>query len=634
MFNTFNVVESGLKASSRSAQTVSNNIANENTEGYVKRTTQLREAAQISNSLTGRGVTSDVTVRNTNDFLFRNLLTEQTSLSYYEELGAMHNELELMFQETDISGMSLEINDFFQRVEDLKSNPENVLYQEAFKTQGNIIVDELKNLYSAIESEEERLEIDLNYDIDQINLKVNDIARINDLIGSTTTTQNDLLDKRELLEKELSEIVDISVTNYAGDYHLKIGGITAVRNDNVREFSLGHDDIAQIDRFATIDSVTNTAVSSLPSSMDTGDTITIEINDTNSVSITYGEQILDSDGNTVDFDNDGNPDTVDASNIVRALSMKINNDEELSSLVTAYNGNFTKDENGNPVANSDNSSDRYLVLKSNTDGIDGAFESKIKFLDFDNVNNTSAIEVFNKDDFQSIEAVSEVYLESYDAKVNISDGAMKAKMDNLSSNSSLNVIQDLKQRLDMFAFTLSDMGQMYIQNDDGNYIYGETAVQESGAQFNSQVELNLFSGYNVKTLSFHETQVDNFDQKDIDYLASFQSKSDILFNTNGQVNPFNNSEKLVNDGTIGSSISKYFQNILTDVSRNKENNIFYTDTQQSVTISLKNTYEKMTKVDQDEEMMNLVKYQAAYEANAKIATILQDLLRTTLDLVG
>jgi flagellar hook-associated protein 1 FlgK len=42
----------------------------------------------------------------------------------------------------------------------------------------------------------------------------------------------------------------------------------------------------------------------------------------------------------------------------------------------------------------------------------------------------------------------------------------------------------------------------------------------------------------------------------------------------------------------------------------------------------------MVKVDPDEEMINLMKFQAAYEANAKLATVLQDMISTTLNMVS
>ena len=66
------------------------------------------------------------------------------------------------------------------------------------------------------------------------------------------------------------------------------------------------------------------------------------------------------------------------------------------------------------------------------------------------------------------------------------------------------------------------------------------------------------------------------------------------------------------------------------VSEDKENVDFRKSTQDAVTESLQNAYDKLTKVDKDEEMMNLIKFQAAYEANAKLITMVDEMLATIL----
>jgi len=59
---------------------------------------------------------------------------------------------------------------------------------------------------------------------------------------------------------------------------------------------------------------------------------------------------------------------------------------------------------------------------------------------------------------------------------------------------------------------------------------------------------------------------------------------------------------------------------------------FMYKTQQAVSESLKSSYDQLTKVDKDEEMINLIKFQAAYEANAKIITTVDEMIQTILGL--
>lgn len=597
MLNTLNVVESGLIGARVGAQTSTNNVANENVAGYIKRTTQISEAAQTDSRLTGRGVSIGDTIRNTNDFIYKNYVGETTSLSYYEELSSMLGSIENMFQETDDSGFSKDLDAYFQSLENLKSNPQNVTYQEDLKTRASIIVDDMKTLYTSLNNEEAKLKSDLKADVRDINSIVQNIANINEHLGKSNTPQLTLLDKRDALEKELASLVDITVSKDFGDYQLKIGNVTAVRNDNVREFSYGESNIAQIDRFVTADIPLN------PSGANPNDKLVYEINNLFSVEVKYGETV---DGNVVD-----------ETNILDAVVYKINNDPDISNLVTA-----TINASGN------------LEIVSNKAGMNGEFDSALKHFTDTNSNNTYEVGLINKSERQSVEAKSESFIKSYDEKITLSNGSALAKIENLDSSSSHNIIQNFKESLDTFAATLADMSKQYIVKNDGSFVYGEKASINSDESYNNGVTLGLFTGSSVKTLQFNNQAVNQMEQKDYDYLASFSYKSDILFKEEGQQNINNNYEELTADGTIGTSFSKFFQSFQIDIANFKANNDFAYDTQQTVTQSLKSSYDKMVKVDPDEEMLNLMKFQAAYEANAKLATVLQDMISTTLNMVS
>ncbi|MFA6789638.1 MAG: flagellar basal body rod C-terminal domain-containing protein, partial [Arcobacteraceae bacterium] len=264
----------------------------------------------------------------------------------------------------------------------------------------------------------------------------------------------------------------------------------------------------------------------------------------------------------------------------------------------------------------------------------GEFTSSLKHYTDNNSNDLYEVSLIDKNQYQSVEASSQSFIKSYDEKIIINGGSVKAKIENLDTSSEKNIIQRFKDSLDTFAATLSDMSKQYIIKGDGSFVYGEEAAINSGEEYNNSITLGLFNGTSVKTMKFNNEAVNNLEQKDYDYLLSFAYKSDILFNNKGQSNSSNNYEELTSDGSVGTTFSKFFQAFQIDISLYKSNNDFSFDTQQTVTQSLKNTYDKMVKVDPDEEMINLMKFQAAYEANAKLATVLQDMISTTLNMVS
>jgi flagellar hook-associated protein 1 FlgK len=119
---------------------------------------------------------------------------------------------------------------------------------------------------------------------------------------------------------------------------------------------------------------------------------------------------------------------------------------------------------------------------------------------------------------------------------------------------------------------------------------------------------------------FNEEMVNDLDQEDLDYISSMQWKDDIDFD--GFAQDGSTQEK--------SSFSEFFQEVRVNISSDKENNDFLKETQTAVVQSLEASYEQLTKVDSDEEMINLIQFQAAYTANAKIITVVDEMLQTLL----
>jgi len=614
MLKSLNVAQTGLSAAKIAVENVSNNIANENTPGYKKRVVQLNELTLGDSRFTGSGVRADNAYRITSEYMFNNIMKENTKNSYYDEISSIVGNVEQMFKETDISGFSNDLNRFFQAVENLRTTPSSELYKTTLKTTGSNLVDSLHNLYENIEQQESITYNRLEDNVQEINAILNDIGELNEQMGLSHNSTNDLLDKRDQLEKELSALVDIDVSRDSDDYQLKIGGAIAVRyNTNIREVNLVEDNTTQIDRFATEDA-NGKAIDSIANgrTLASGDVITYKFDNTNEVSVTLGSFVLDANGNQVDLDNDGVADQIDENNFIRALKYEINHNTYISDKVTAFNGNYQVDENGNKIDLS--SSDKFLVVEANQDGTDGSFIGRISITTAADGNDT----VF-KDDYQSVEAENKVYLAVYDSEVDVSSGIIKAQIENLTTTSPNNKIIDYKDKLDSLASTLSDIYSKYVLEGDENYTYGHIATDSyNGTE--SVTNLNLFSGSTVKTLTFNEEMVNDLDQEDLDYISSMQWKDDIDFD--GFAQDGSTQEK--------TSFSEFFQEVRVNISTDKENNDFLMETQTAVVQSLESSYEQLTKVDSDEEMINLIQFQAAYTANAKIITVVDEMLQTLL----
>ncbi len=631
MLNTLGVSHTGLNAAKIAVENVSNNIANENTAGYKKRVVQLSEIEQMDARFTGRGVNASSAYRITSQYMYDKLISENTKLNYYDKLSNMVGNVESIFKETTDSGFSADLNRYYQSVENLRSNPNSQVYKTSIQNQGKVLVESLKSLYESVEKQQQIEKSELYTNIENVNDILKDIGVLNEKIEKYGNT-NDLLDKRDHLELELSKYVDINVSRSDDYYELKIAGETVISNGtNVRTINVVEEDTLQKDKFNYTRFNPSTNVTDIfdplkynsnftprtTNAIDANDVVTYKLNNEHQVSVTMGQDL------EADWDNDestaNTTQVVDINNLTRALVHKINMNSDMKSLVTAYNGDYSLDDNGNKTTN--NSQDNFLRIESKFGGSENQFDGRISIEKRDNTDSSiiNSRESIYRNDTQSSDPESRVYIAIYDKEVSIKSGIIKAQTENLSSESSNNKYQVYLDKLDAFAQTLADISDKYIETDIDKYIYGEAASDASMGTINS---IGLFSGSSIKTLKFNEKLVNDLTQNKLDYLASIQWKDDLSFD--GKEQDSTATEK--------ASLREFFRDLKVNISSDKENTEFLNTTQESVKMSIESSYNGLTKVDKDEEMLNLIKFQSAYTANAKIVTVIDEMLQTLLGL--
>lgn len=534
--NSLYIARSGLSTSRYAVDTTSNNIANENTEGYKKRVVQTSEISLWNDNEIGNGVSFDGVRRTTSQYLFEQLISQNSMKAYYTQEDSILSNIEMMFSETDDSGFSIYLSDFFNSVETLRGESNNLIYQNDLNSQSDLLVSSLKNLYSNLEELQESSLEQLNDQIDEANTLLEQIVYINEEIMKRDDVANDLLDKRDQLESELAELVDIDVDTSNGNYELKVGGKTAIfNNKNLHELSVVEEYVAQKDIYTTSDLD--------DSSVSDGQTVTLTLNNTTSISITASTS-----GAT---DNELKQQIVD----------EINTNSAFSS-ISAY------------LDSSNN-----LIIKSDVAGESGAFDLEI------DVDGTTMQMHQN-----SVDASNSVGVAIYGEELDITSGSMLSLTQNLTTETSK--ISEYKKSLDDFAYALVEA-------------------------FNIDNNTTLFTGSSVSTLSFVEGSVESLSSSDLNSLAEIQWSDDFQIDSSS------------NDVT---SFSEFYQQLLVSISTDTENNAFKLDSQEAIVNNLQTVYDEITKVDSDEEMINLLQYQAAYEANAKIITAVDEMLQTLLNM--
>ena len=633
MFSTLSVSQTGLNASKYAIENVGNNQANANTPGYKKRVADLSEIRLNGANVTGAGVSFDGISRVTSQYMYDKFIQESTKANYYDKLSNMLSGVEQVFRETDSSGFSVDLNRYFQSVESLRTNPNSEVYRSDMKTQGSVIVEDLQNLYSSIEKQAQIEKTELKTDVNKVNQILKEIADVNVKIEKYYPAVNDVLDKRDLLELELSKFVDVDINRDHGFYEIKIGGVAAVSNNIFhKEIEIEDRLTPQIDKFNHIrqnadgsstvfDSLKYNSDFTAKALYDVDDTITYKLNNEFSVSVKIGETI------TGNWDGDPNtPDTtmtVDNDNLTRAFMVKINSDPNMSKLVTAHNGEYTLDASGNKIPMYPNS-DNYLKIESNLPGVDNEFTGRFSIERKTGVN-VDGRETIYKNDKESKIGQTDTVLTILDQDLNLKSGSMRAQVENLSTSNPNNKFQKYLDQLDQFAQTLADVNSSYIRVGENDYVYGRDASEaHNTAPFPPNggdiVNMNLFSGSSVKTLKFDKNAVNDLNQQNLDYLATLQWKDNLSFKGGAQ-NP--------ND-VNSTSFVEFYRNLKVGVSTDKEEANYGFEVQDAIANNLGTAYNEVVKVNSDDELIDLMKFQAAFSANAQVISAVDEMIQTLL----
>ena len=83
----------------------------------------------------------------------------------------------------------------------------------------------------------------------------------------------------------------------------------------------------------------------------------------------------------------------------------------------------------------------------------------------------------------------------------------------------------------------------------------------------------------------------------------------------------------------GTTFDNYYGSIISDVGSNVVQSTTYHDHQETMLSTLENYREEVSGVSLDEEMVNLVQFQSAYQAAAKIINTVDEMLDSLMTIV-
>ena len=242
------IAKDALSAQRYGMNVTAHNIANVNTEGYSRQRAvfEPREPAPYGGVLLGRGVDTKEVVRLSDQFVENRLMQQGSSMLSFKEMENYMQVLEGVFSEDSEMSLSALLADFWNSWHDVTNNPSGASERIAVYDHSVSLSGQFNSLYADLT----QLGIDLtnatSAGIGKINEITVEIAQINNEIVKIEAGKiaNDLRDQRNMLISELSEYLDVKTFEQSNGSLTVITarGCVLVSGNDSYDLELGGDD--------------------------------------------------------------------------------------------------------------------------------------------------------------------------------------------------------------------------------------------------------------------------------------------------------------------------------------------------------------------------------------------------------
>jgi len=213
----FNIARDSLLSHQTAINVTGTNVANVHTEGYTRQTALFRPSKAVIHEGAVQyqsGVYIDDIVRTYDRFLEAQINDNINSLGYSESRKESLERIEIMFNETGGGGLDELLTKFWNAWDDCATNPAGSAERIAVVSAGESVTSMFRSYGENLFSIRQDTNGEIADSVHSINGIIRDIADINEKIIRIlpgTGGRNDLLDTREQLLSDLSEMVDFNV---------------------------------------------------------------------------------------------------------------------------------------------------------------------------------------------------------------------------------------------------------------------------------------------------------------------------------------------------------------------------------------------------------------------------------------
>lgn len=238
----FSLASSGVNASSKLLQTTSNNIANVNTDGYVRQRTELNNSQVF-------GVSIGNTERIINQFAQNQLRRDITLVGELESYSTKTSAIDNLLA-GEANSLSKGFSEFFAALQTSADDPTNLASREQVLAKSESLYQRMRTVSDYAIEKEEELNLEFNSMVSRANSLIGNIGELNKSIvmaqgNNTSDEPSALLNERDQAIDELASIMSINVKesqsqNGAVTINLTSGESLVLDNGSFNLFDLGN----------------------------------------------------------------------------------------------------------------------------------------------------------------------------------------------------------------------------------------------------------------------------------------------------------------------------------------------------------------------------------------------------------
>ncbi len=616
IFNSLYVGYSGLNNAQVGIDTTGHNISNADTEGYTRQRVVSTAATPLSINpgQVGNGVEVKEVKRVFDNFVYDRYtdISAEKEYSGYEKKTL--NTLSTFYPEVEDVGIKHDLSDYHDMWQTLADNPDNDSVKIALAKQTESLTQHINTTQEQIKDLQTKVNDELAVNIDEVNKKAKELADLNKYIDSVEAgdmyNANDLRDKRNVLERDLSRLIGAKRTTDQLSSNIQIDSDSNLRTGSYT---------VQVNGFNIVDGGTYHPLH-LEKDDNSGGFYEISYERQDGVRIPMDEEItdgrigamLDLRGHSVDRTS-GVPKDGTLQNTIAEMDAFSKGLIESTNNLYAEAASIRKDSNIIEI-----DTDTPLV-NSGKNIKTGSFDIVIYDIDGNEVARRE-MKIDNATSFSKSSNGNSIKEQLEAQKDDNDDGNANNDVDDYlnfdfkKSQTSAVFVLDAQAEADGYTFSIEDNLTTESFDSGTNFAGGFGFGRFLDGDNASNIRLSTTLKGNPSLITAGKTTQDG--------------DNDVALNMVQQ--QYEEYDFKVGDNTYHETTYSMFDMVATEVGTKTNAAISKNDAVNAQFSAVEMEYFSTSKVNIDEEMTNLIKYQTSYGAAAKVITTIDQMMNTLL----